>query len=390
MKVFVTGIGAVTAIGDDCNENLSSLKSESTGISMDSSLEALTGKINLSDQELTKELDIDHDEYSRTTLLGLKASKEALFNLPSQYIKSLALISATTNGAIDKIEVDYFKSVQEGVQNNQEDAFAFDNGLTTDHIAKELGISGYINTISTACSSGANAIMLGARLINSGKYDRVLVGGVDPLTKYNICGFTSIGVYNKELCKPFDSDRNGMNLGEGAAFLLLENDKSINETGGSRISEITGWANTSDSFHQTASSEEGEGAQLSMKLAIEKANLKPSDINYISAHGTGTRNNDLSESRAIKAVFKNSIPPFSSTKCYTGHTLAAAGSVEAVFSVLSIKNNCLFSTNTFSSAMPETELEPVLKFSENQSIKHVLSNSFGFGGNCTSLIFSAC
>ena len=155
------------------------------------------------------------------------------------------------------------------------------------------------------------------------------------------------------------------------------------------MAKLTGWSNASDAFHQTASSPNGYGATLSMQEALDIAGLKPEDIDYINAHGTATPNNDLSESHAIKTIFKDTIPPFSSTKAYTGHTLAASGGIEAVFAILAIQKGLLYPNLNFSTPIEETGLVPQLKFEENKTIKNVLSNSFGFGGNNSTVILSA-
>jgi len=153
------------------------------------------------------------------------------------------------------------------------------------------------------------------------------------------------------------------------------------------ICEITGYANANEAFHATASSADGLGAYLAMSGALETASLKPQDISYINAHGTGTEINDLSEGRAIQKIFGSAIPPVSSTKAFTGHTLGAAGAVEAVFSVLALQNQIILPGLNFSTPMEELCFQPVTKPFPAQ-LKHVMSNSFGFGGNNTSLIFS--
>jgi 3-oxoacyl-(acyl-carrier-protein) synthase len=170
--------------------------------------------------------------------------------------------------------------------------------------------------------------------------------------------------------------------------LVLENEKSISVTGNKPLCILAGWNNSSDAFHQTASSENGKGAYLAMINALSKANLTSEKINYINAHGTGTGNNDLSESMAIKNVFGDNLPPFSSTKGFTGHTLAAAGAIEAVYCVQSIQSQAVLPNLNFSNPMKETGMIPETTFRSGMNIENVLSNSFGFGGNCTCLIFS--
>lgn len=181
----------------------------------------------------------------------------------------------------------------------------------------------------------------------------------------------------------------GLNLGEGAAFLVLESEKAVKGREDKIICELTGYANANDAFHQTASSDKGEGPFLAMKGALKKSGLDTKDIDYINAHGTGTHNNDLTEAVAIKRLFGNNIPLFSTTKPFTGHTLGAAGAIESVFSILTLRNNIVFPTFNFKESMEEIPLSPVTEINDNIEIVNVLSNSFGFGGNDSSIIFSA-
>jgi 3-oxoacyl-(acyl-carrier-protein) synthase len=173
-----------------------------------------------------------------------------------------------------------------------------------------------------------------------------------------------------------------------AAYLLLESERSINITGNKPLCLVSGWGNATDAHHQTTSSPEGKGASLTMTQALKMGAISSDEVDYINAHGTGTGNNDLSESAAFLKVFGSKLPPFSSTKGYTGHTLGAAGAIEAAFCVQSIINNCIFPDLNFSESMHETGLIPQLNFLEGVDINNVITNSFGFGGNCTSLLFS--
>lgn len=391
MKIYITGLGAISAIGNSVEENYHSLQQEKTGIEkikfhpFDSAI--LAGEVKLSNETLIEKLNFKNGFYSRTSLLGIAAAKESWGkNSLNQNIRT-GIISATSVGGMDKSEK-YYRQVLQKETTDISLILTHDSGNTTEKIAYELGISGYINTLSTACSSGANAIMLAARLIEQNKLDRVVAGGADALTQFTLKGFHSLMIYDNEWCKPFDENRKGLNLGEGAAFLVLENEKSIDKTGNKPHCLISGWHNAADAFHQTASSPDGKGARLAMQNAMKKAKINPDEISYINAHGTGTKNNDFSESVAIKNIFQKNIPPFSSTKSYTGHTLAAAGAIEAVFSVLAMNNNVLFPNLNFRQSILETELLPQVKFQQVENVKTVLSNSFGFGGNNSSLIFS--
>lgn len=387
MKIFVTGIGAITSIGNTAAENLTNLKNGQTGISKSLKHNLMLGEVKMSDEEIIQKLNLPEEDYSRTTLLGLMAAKEAWGKNKSVKEIRTGLIAATSVGGLDKME-EYYVKGQNSENKSLYELQIHDNGRTAESIAKYLKISGYVGTISTACSSGANAIMLGARMMQANKLDRVVVGGSDPLAQYNIKGFSSLMIYDQEICKPFDESRKGLNLGEGAAFLILENEHSLSISGNKPLCEFAGWNNSSDAFHQTASSPDGRGAADAMIKALEKANLKTDQISYVNAHGTGTGNNDLSESMALKKVFGEKMPPFSSTKGFTGHTLAAAGAIEAVYCVQSILNQAYLPNLNFQNSIKETGLIPETSFAENKNIEFVLSNSFGFGGNCTCLIFA--
>jgi len=386
MKIFVTGIGIVSAIGVGIDENFKSIKSGVTGIGRSTEFDLMLGEVKLSNEAIFTKFNLPGEDFSRTSLLALLAAKEAWGeNNCNEQVRS-GLISATCVGGLDRMEKYYFQSHNEGHSDTHQ-LMTHDNGRTTERIAKELGINGYIGTISTACSSGANAIMQGARMIEGHKLDKVLVGGSDPLALFNIKGFSSLMIYDKELCKPFDDDRKGLNLGEGAAFLVLENEYSISKSGNIPLCLLSGWNNSSDAFHQTASSANGQGATLAMTHALAKAKISAEKISYVNAHGTGTDNNDLSEVMALINVFGDHIPPFSSTKGFTGHTLAAAGAIEAVYCVQSVLNDVLLPNLNFSTVMHETGRAPQTLFKSDTKVEYALSNSFGFGGNCTCLIF---
>ena len=229
--------------------------------------------------------------------------------------------------------------------------------------------------------------MLGARMIKAGKLDRVIVGGADCLSKFTINGFKTLMILSETNCRPFDANRTGLNLGEAAAFLVLESDECVKKENKKILGYVSGYANANDAFHQTASSEDGEGATLAMQKALKIAGLSSKEIDYINAHGTATENNDASESAAIRRVFGENLPEVSSTKAYTGHTLAAAAAIEAVYSVLSLQNKVVFPNLNFEIPIEETNIIPQTEVLQKE-LQHVLSNSFGFGGNCSTLIFS--
>ncbi|MDX2444085.1 MAG: beta-ketoacyl-[acyl-carrier-protein] synthase family protein [Bacteroidales bacterium] len=393
--VVVTGIGIISSIGKNVGDTTRSLLSGRSGISPISILSTrhkddfVLGEIKLTLEELATMADVNPDApWTRTALLGLIAAKEAMNDAGVSDKDTLhtGIVSASTVGGMDRSELFYKDFLNEAKHSKFIDTHPA--GDHAEKIAKELGIRDYVATISTACSSSLNSIMVGNRLIHNGILDRVLVGGTDALSVFTLNGFNTLMILDKDLCRPFDESRSGLNLGEGAAFLVLERlDEAIK--GKKKIyARVSGYANANDAHHQTASSGDGTGPYLAMKNAIAKAKLEPSDIDYINVHGTGTENNDLTEGIALKRLFKDSIPPFSSTKAYTGHTLGAAGAIESVFSILALENQVLLPNLNFINRIPEIDIEPVKEI-KSVNIKHVLTNSFGFGGNDSSLIFSA-
>jgi 3-oxoacyl-[acyl-carrier-protein] synthase-1 len=290
---------------------------------------------------------------------------------------------------MDKSEdffIDFLNDNRKGKLRNVHD---HECGCMTEIVADELGIKDYVTTINTACSSSANAIFHAARLIKNGMLDVAIAGGTDALTKFTLNGFNTLMILDKSFCKPFDEDRQGLNLGEGAGYLVLVSDQVAQTLGKAPYCKLSGYKNSNDAYHQTASSPDGAGPYLAMKGALERSGLSTRDIDYINLHGTGTPNNDSSESIAVNRLFGEECPYMSSTKSFTGHTLGASGGIEAAYSVLAIKHGVIFPNLRFETPMHEVGYKPVTKFMKDRQVSHVMSNSFGFGGNCTSLIFSA-
>lgn len=391
--VAITGMGIVSSIGLSVEENFQSLIERKTGISRLANFSSKhadhikVGEIKHTDQELSQFLGLSPaHSFTRTSLLGALAAKQALNDAGITDINAerTGLLSATSVAGMDYTEK-YFQHFAADPELRKY-INSHPAGDSSNKIASYLGLKGLVSTISTACSSAANAIMLGARLIEQGKLDRVLVGGTDALSKFTINGFHSLMILSDSDCQPFDQHRKGLNLGEAAAYMLLESDTLLAKQPKKVHANLSGYGNANDAYHQTASSETGEGAYLAMKKALEKADLAPTAIDYINAHGTATGNNDLSEGHALLRCFQQ-VPAFSSTKSYTGHTLAAAGAIEAVYSILALQSSCLFPTLNFQHKMEEFDLQPQTEL-QSKTINHVLSNSFGFGGNCSSLLFS--
>ena len=393
--IAITGMGIYSPIGQNVAENYQSLLAGKRGISRIQKIKTIhaddimVGEIAATNEALQQQLHLPEDNnYSRTALLGVVAAKEAIAQAQITDITDYktGLVSATSVGGMDKTEAHYYEHDTD-VESRKYIA-AHHAGDSSQKIAAQLGIEkSLVTTISTACSSAANAIMFGARLIKSGKLDRVIVGGTDALSKFTINGFKTLMILSDTYNTPFDDNRKGLNLGEAAAFLVLESDKVVQAEGKKVLGYVKGYGNANDAYHQTASSEHGDGATLAMEKALEVAGITASQIDYINAHGTATGNNDLSEGRAFIRVFGDEVPVFSSTKPYTGHTLAAAGAIEAVFAILALQHNVVYPNLGFTTPMQEFHLQPQTTLLEKE-LQYVLSNSLGFGGNCSSLIFS--
>ena len=393
-KIVVTGLGIITAIGDNVDETYDSLVNKKSGIGPVSILQTIhkdnfvLGEIKKNHDELIEMAGVDPEKpWTRTALFGIIAARQAYLDaqIKNDAGRETGLVSATTVGGMDRSELHYKSFIHKTDSNPYIDTHHA--GDSTEKIADQLKIKDYLTTISTACSSSLNSIMFGARLIKNGVVDQVLAGGTDGLSKFTVNGFNTLMILDKEHCRPFDRSRRGLNLGEGAAYIALEKEEDALAAGKRIYAVLAGYANANDAFHQTASSEEGNGPYLAMKKALEKGKLSPDDIDYINVHGTGTDNNDLTEGMAMIRLFGANMPPFSSTKAYTGHTLGAAGSVESIISILALQNRIMFPNINFKNPIEELNLKPITT-AEKKELKHVLTNSFGFGGNDSSIAFS--
>jgi len=393
--IHIVGTGVISAIGNTLADNLQSLQQGRSGIGRITLFDTVhretlpVGEVKLTNNILAFRTK-SKKTLSRTTLLGLHAAQEAIDQSGLRDRLStlrVGLISATTVGGMDRTENFFPAFLQDILKGRLRDVVDHACGRSTERIADATGIRGFVTTINTACSSSVNAIQLGARLIAAGQLDVVVAGGTDALTRFTLNGFNSLMILDPAPCRPFDAGRKGLNLGEGAGFVVLAPASLCAAERLTPLATVSGFANTNDAFHQTASSPEGRGSFAAMEKALAMANLTAADIGYINLHGTGTLNNDLSEGTAVKRLFGEALPPISSTKAYTGHTLGASGGVEAVFSVLALREQCVFPNLRFETPMPELGLVPQRTF-ERRPLRHVMSNSFGFGGNCSSIIFS--
>ena len=395
MRIAITGIGMVSAIGMNSAKTLESLLAERTGIGPMRFTESVhtgipVGEVPHSNAELKQMAGIDIQEaVPRTSLIGLLAAREALAQAGIG-TQPMVFINGTTVGGMDLTEQHLADYKQGKAADNicthgaGESAMIIEHYIKTDPQAPQFTFTA---TSSTACSSALNAIMLGANMLRTGQAKAALVGGTESLSKFHLNGFNTLMILDRQPCRPFDAERAGLNLGEGAGYLVIEPEEEAVARGAKILGYVSGYANTCDAFHQTASSDNGEGAYLAMRGALQMAGLQPGDIHYVNAHGTATPNNDLSESAALMRIFGERMPAVSSTKAFTGHTTSASGGLEAAICVLAMQNNFI-PANLHWSHAGDGLVRPVTH-TEHRTLRHILCNAFAFGGNESSLIISA-
>lgn len=397
-KLYVTGAGIVSALGVGMDATLQSLLDARSGIGPITHLstghtEFPVGEVALTNAEMSSMLRVGYPmERLRTALLGTLAAREAVQSaaLTPALMERAAFISGTTVGGMDNTEA-HFASVSEADGHTTESAEVKYNdcGYSTDLIADSLGGRfAMVTTSSTACSSAANAIIFAANLIRAGVVDVAVAGGAEALSRFHLNGFNTLMILDREPCRPFSADRVGINLGEGAAYLVIESEESARRRGAHVMAELSGYGNACDAFHQTATSDSAEGPYRAMTQAMHMAGITPADVDYVNAHGTGTPNNDASELTAMRRIWGDNLPPFSSTKSATGHTTSASGSIEAAICLLALGHGFLPATVGRRAPAGPADATPVTTPTPAPGLRHVINNSFGFGGNDSSLIFS--
>lgn len=370
MEIAITGIGIITALGIGASVNHQQLLKGESALRVPEILPTVhrewpIGEVRYSNKELASLLRLpeSESELSRNVLLGLVALREALADaaISPQRCADLPLINGSTVGGMDLTEK-YYSLWTQGKYETLSLIKQHEAHYTSEKLIQMQGLKSAV-TISTACSSALNALIHGVGLLLTGEASCVVVGGTESMTRFHLNGFSSLGILSNNVCRPFQDDRDGINLGEGAAYLVLEDAQLARERGQHIYGYIAGYGNRCDAYHQTASSPEGDGALDAMQMALSMGYLSPNKITYINAHGTTTPNNDASELRAIVRLTSGfALPQIESTKPLTGHTTSASGSIEAIFTLF--------------------------RMSDRQ-YAYCLTNAFGFGGNDSSLVLSA-
>jgi 3-oxoacyl-[acyl-carrier-protein] synthase II len=324
---------------------------------------------------------------ARTGLLALTAALEAWRMAGLSDGAEVGVLLGTTTGGMAVGEEAYRSRESSQLRDWLETPIS----ASTDLVARAIGSYGPRMTISTACSSGANALGIGADWIRAGRVTAVMCGGADSLCQMAYSGFNALQALDRAPCRPFDRRRAGITLGEGAALFVLERWDVAERRGVPILGEFVSYGSSADAHHATQPRPDGAGAVLAMQRALDEAGIAAETIDYINAHGTGTPQNDVVETRAIKQVFGAHAYriPVSSTKSQVGHCLAAAGAIEALAALLALRGGFVPPTATLEEPDPECDLDYVPGRSRRVALRTVLSNSYGFGGNNTSLVLRA-
>ncbi len=418
-RVAITGLGVVSPLGNDVQSTWTNLMAGQSGIAEIKQFDASAFPARIAAEVKqfmpAAALATKHNRFAMPlTYFALDAAHQAFVDAGIKPNKQTASRWGVVAGSgMMTAEFEYLQRFQRACATDGEVDWArlqtesnefyqlTDFGKTTSNtglslLIQHFGIEGYATSVHTACASGGQALGLALNVIRRGDADYMLAGGFDsmisPLGVSSFCLLGALSTYNdapKTASRPFDGARNGFVLGEGAAFLILEEWDKANARGARIYAELAGEGNTLSSYRITDSHPNGDGAIQAIERALKDAGVKPSEVDYINAHGTSTKMNDLSETNAIKAVFGQRAyqMPVSSTKSQTGHLIAAAGALEAVISVLAIQHAQVPMTANLTTPDPDCNLDYVVEGPREKSLGAVLSNSFGFGGSNSCLLF---
>ncbi|MBU1566929.1 MAG: beta-ketoacyl-[acyl-carrier-protein] synthase family protein [Proteobacteria bacterium] len=400
-RVVVTGLGTVNAAACSAAEFHHALRAGHCGIGPVSVFDPTDfrtqtgGEVRDFKPRLMLPRSISLKRLSRSDAMAMVAAIEALrdaglFPLPDHLLPEIGVVIGGGAGGMLECEAVYRDYLLIAGKSPAYSSFAFFGcASSADQIAIQLRLMGPKTTFMTACSSGATAIGYARDLVQTGAATAIICGGTEPLCRITYSAFNSLQAVDPQYCKPFDKNRQGMSLGEGAGVMILEELGHALQRGALIYGEVLGYGVSCDAHHMTSPDPEGGGAVLAMARALEDAGIGPEAVDYINAHGTGTPANDKIETKAIKHLFGRRAYeiPVSSSKSLTGHTLGAAGAIEGVVSLLAIHHKFIPPTIHCTTPDPDCDLDYVTEGARDAALKIVLSNSFAFGGNNTALVF---
>lgn len=404
-RVVITGLGAITPVGNDAKTMWSNIVAGNSGIDFITRVNKDDFPVHVAAE--VKDFDPtmymekrDARKMDLFTQYAVAASKmaveDAKLTIDDQIADRVGVWIGSGIGGMQTYEEQHQKFLDKGYRRVSP---FFVPMLIPDmaagQVSIQLGAKGINSCTVTACASGANSIGDAFKAVQRGDVDYMITGGTEaPLTNLSFAGFSSMKALSfnddpKTASRPFDKNRDGFVMGEGSGILILETLESAQERGAHIYAEIIGYGSTGDAHHITSPAEGGEGAARAMKQAIEDANLSPSDVDYINAHGTSTDMNDKYETAAIKSVFGDHAAKLavSSTKSMTGHLLGACGGIESIISVKAIEDGIIPATMNYETPDEECDLDYVPNQAREQNVNVVMSNSFGFGGHNVALVF---
>ena len=383
MKILVTGLGLVSAAGMNAIETLETFRKGQRN----------AGPVTLFESKITSPvfevkgiLKNYFPERLRTLNLCLAAIEEALDDAGlknSLKGKRIGVALGTTVGSILN-DLDFYREYREAGKASMDAVDRYLKGNLASVVHSFLKTEGPSITVVNACASGADAIGAAMSWIRAGFCDMAIAGGADEMNRVPLCGFGSLGILSNSLCAPFDRDRTGLNLGEGAGVLLIENEANVKARRGKVRAILRGYGTSNDSYHLTSPDPEGQGLERAIAGAFKDTGLKPSDMSLINVHGTATKENDFVEGLVLSRMFRSGTK-FLSTKGYTGHTLGAAGALEVGFSLLALENGWLPQSAGFKNQDPGIALVPVAERTPVYG-RFALSTSLGFGGCNAALV----
>ncbi|MBU3206149.1 beta-ketoacyl-ACP synthase II [Clostridium algidicarnis] len=404
-RVVITGMGAITPVGNNIKDFWTSIKKGQCGIDFIRYFDTSDFKVKLAGEvkNFKPEDYIDAKQVKRMDRfcqLAMVASKEAVedskLNLQNIDKENLGVIVGSGIGGMSTIETQEEKLLKKGPSRVSPMLIPMIiSNMAAGNIAIEYGAKAVCNTVVTACASGTNAIGEAFHSIKLGMADIIIAGGTEAaITPLSVAGFISLTALTKAQDKnkasiPFDKNRDGFVMGEGAGMVVLESLESAEKRGAKIYAEVVGYGTTCDAYHITSPAPNGEGAARAIKMALKEGNIKEDKVSYINAHGTSTPYNDKFETVAIKWVFgeKAYEIPVSSTKSMTGHLLGAAGAIEAIICVKAIEDSFVPPTIGYTTPDEECDLDYVPNKGRKKELEYVLSNSLGFGGHNAVLLF---
>lgn len=403
-RVVVTGLGAVTPIGNNVKDMWESVKAGKCGIAPITHYDTEGRKVTVAGE--VKDLDVSciekkelrkMDKFSQYALVAAKeAIEDSGLDLEKEDADNIGVIVASGIGGLGTIENDHTRGMEKGFDRVSPYFIPMSiSNMAAARIAITYGLKGMCSCVVTACAAGTNAVGDAYRNIKDGYLDMIVCGGTEAsITTFGIGGFTALQALStntdpNRASIPFDKERNGFVMGEGAGILVLEEYEHAKARGAKIYCEIAGYGANCDAHHITAPLEDGSGAAKCMELAIKSAGITPKEIQYINAHGTSTPLNDKGETKAVKLAFKDAASKvaISSTKSMTGHLLGASGGVEAIITSLAVKNDYAPATINYKVPDEECDLDIIPNEGRNMTINYAMSNSLGFGGHNASVIF---